>query len=133
MRARTAEAGLVKVCSNRAVQYPWLPIAAMMRCRAGFAFPGRPSLADPGDLADPGEPGAVVVPASTSLLTEPAARPVLGEAGRGRRRGEQAGDLGNGQRGHSKVSGRWLIRVYWQRRLGIGAVAQQGGGDGADG
>ncbi len=41
-------------------------------------------------------------------------------------------DLWDGQRDHARVGWGWLV---WPRRwwcLGIGAVAQQGGGDGAD-
>jgi hypothetical protein len=45
-----------------------------------------------------GEPGVVVVPAVTGLVAPPPVGPVFGEAGPGRWRGEQAGDLGNGQR-----------------------------------
>ena len=74
----------------------------------------------------------MVVPASTSLVAAPPVRPVLGEAGFGGLGGEQAGDLGNGQRGHPWVGGRRLIGVHWRWRLGIGAVTQQGSGDGAD-
>jgi hypothetical protein len=47
--------------------------------------PGRQHrlLADQGDRGAAGEPGAVVVPASTSLVTAPPVHPVLGEAGLG--------------------------------------------------
>jgi hypothetical protein len=89
-------------------------------------------LADQGDLGVAGEPGALVVPAGTSLVAASPVRPVFGEAGPGGLHGEQAGDLRDGQWGHPGVGGRRLIRVHWRRRLGIGAVAQQGGGDGAD-
>src|SRR5207245_9034802 len=44
---------------------------------------------------------------------------------------EPAG-FGDGQRDHARGGWGWLARPDGRRRLGIGAVAQQGGGDGAD-
>ena len=46
--------------------------------------------------------------------------------------GEQACDLGDGQRDHPGVGRRWLVRPDRWRGLGIGAVAEHGGGDSAD-
>ena len=51
----------------------------------------------------------------------------------GARPGEQAGDLGDGQRDHARVGGGRLAGPDRRRCLGIGAVLEQGGGDGADG
>ena len=62
-------------------------------------------------------------------------QPACGVAGRVRAResgGEQAPDLRDGQRDHPGVRRRRLVRRDGRRGLGIGAVAQQGGGDGAD-
>ena len=62
--------------------------------------------------------------------------PVLGVAwwaGRVGEGGEQAGDLGDGQRDHARVGGRRLIWPGRGWRLGVGALPQRGGGDGADG
>ena len=62
--------------------------------------------------------------------------PVFCVAGRplgGGGRGEQPLDLRDGQRDHPRVWWRGLVRSCWRRCLGIGAVAQLGGGDGADG
>jgi hypothetical protein len=57
---------------------------------------------------------------------------VDGGAGRGGQ-GQQAGDLGGGQRDHAGVGGRGLAGPERGRRLGVGAVPELGGGDGADG
>ena len=46
--------------------------------------------------------------------------------------GEQALDLGDGERDQAGVGGRRLVGPDRGRCLGIGAVAEQGGGDGAD-
>jgi hypothetical protein len=67
--------------------------------------------------ASPCEP-AFVVPARVRVL------------GAG---GEQAFYLGDGQRDHAGVERRGLVRGDRGRRLGIGAVPELGGGDGADG
>ena len=56
--------------------------------------------------------------------------PGQGPGGEG---GEQALDLGDGQRDHAGLGGRRLICADWGRCLGVGAVAHEGGGDGADG
>ena len=53
-------------------------------------------------------------------------------AGRGRM-GEQPGGLGDGERDHSRVGGRGLVRPDRAGCPGAGAAAEQGGGDGADG
>ena len=53
-------------------------------------------------------------------------------AGRGRI-GEQPGGLGDGERDHSRVGGRGLVRPDRAGCPGVGAAAEQGGGDGADG
>ena len=50
----------------------------------------------------------------------------------GGRMGEQPGGLGDGERDHSRVGGRWLVRPDRRGCPGVGAAAQQGGGDGAD-
>jgi hypothetical protein len=56
--------------------------------------------------------------------------PGQGPGGEG---GEQPLDLGDGQRDHAGFR-RWrLVGPDWGRRLGVGAVTQQRGGDGADG
>lgn len=56
--------------------------------------------------------------------------PGQGPGGEG---GEQPLDLGNGQRDHTGF-GRWrLVGPDWGRCRGVGAVLDQGGGDGADG
>jgi hypothetical protein len=47
--------------------------------------------------------------------------------------GQQAGDLGGGQRDHAGIGGRRLAGPDRGRRLGIGALPELGGGDGADG
>ena len=60
-------------------------------------------------------------------------RPLLGVAGSGGMSGEHAGDFRDGQRDHPWVGGGWLIGPGGWRCLGAGAVAQQGGGDGAGG
>jgi hypothetical protein len=39
----------------------------------------------------------------------------------------------DGQRDHAGLGGRWLVGADRGWRLGIGAVGQQRGGDGADG
>ena len=61
-----------------------------------------------------------MVPAGTGLVAAPPVRPVHGVARRvvGGRLAEQAGGLGDGQRGHSKVSGRRLIRAAPAAALG---------------
>jgi hypothetical protein len=45
---------------------------------------------------------------------------------------EQAPDLADGQRDEAGASGRRCVGPGWRGRLGIGAVPQLGGGDGAD-
>ena len=68
-------------------------------------------------------------------MAAPPVQPVPGMGGRVRVQescGEQAADLRDGQRDHPGLGGRRLIRPDWRRRLGIGAVFQQGGGNGAD-
>jgi hypothetical protein len=47
--------------------------------------------------------------------------------------GEQAPGFWDGERDHAGVGGRGLIGPDWRWCLGAGAVAQEGGGDGADG
>jgi hypothetical protein len=47
--------------------------------------------------------------------------------------GEQPAGFWDGERDHSWVGGRWLVRPGWRRGPGVGAAAEQGGGDGADG
>ena len=47
--------------------------------------------------------------------------------------GEEALDLRDGQRDHAGLGGRRLICPDGGRCLGVGAVLQQRGGDGADG
>ena len=62
-------------------------------------------------------------------------QPVAGVAGRARTgedSGEQVPDLRDGQRDHSRVGGWLLIGPGRRWCLGAGAVAEQGGGDGAD-
>ena len=61
-------------------------------------------------------------------------QPVIGVAGRVRpaERGEQVPDLRDGQRDHAGFGGGRLIGPDWRRGLGIGAVAEQRGGHGAD-
>ena len=56
--------------------------------------------------------------------------PGQGPGGKG---GEQALDLGDGQRDHAGFGRWWLVRAGGGRCLGVGAVFQQRGGDGADG
>ena len=56
--------------------------------------------------------------------------PGQGAGGQG---GEQALDLRDGQRDHAGLGGRWLTGPDRGRCLGIGAVFDQRGGDGADG
>jgi hypothetical protein len=46
--------------------------------------------------------------------------------------GEQVLDLRDGQRDHAGFGRRCLVRRDRRRCLGVSAVAQQGGGDGAD-
>ena len=78
-------------------------------------------------LGGAGEPGSLVVPAGAGLVAAPPGRPVLGVPGRAvaGRRGEQAGDLRDGQRNHPGVGGWGLVWPSWRRCLGIGAVAQR--------
>jgi len=73
----------------------------------------------------------VVVPAGEGLVAASPVQPVPGEAWRGGL-GEQAGDLGYGQRDHAGVGWRWLAGPDRERGLRAGAVPEQGGGDGAD-
>src|SRR5262245_50962321 len=47
--------------------------------------------------------------------------------------GEQPGGLGDGERDHSRVGGRGLVRPDRGGCPGVGAAAEQGGGGGADG
>lgn len=47
--------------------------------------------------------------------------------------GEQPGGLGDGERDHSGVGGRRLVWLDRGGCLGVGAPAEQGRGDGADG
>ena len=68
-------------------------------------------------------------------MAAPPVQPVRGMPGRARAEdagGEQAPDLRNGQRDHPGIGGRRLIRPDGRRHLGIGAVFEQRGGDGAD-
>ena len=51
----------------------------------------------------------------------------------GERVGEKSPDLADGQRDESRVGGRRVARPGRRRGLGIGAVPELGGGDGADG
>ena len=46
--------------------------------------------------------------------------------------GEQPRDFRDGQRDHSGLCRRCLVRGGWRRGLGAGAAAELGGGDGAD-
>ncbi len=55
-----------------------------------------------------------------------------GGAGRGRM-GEQPGSFGDGQRDHPRVGGRQLVRPARGGGPGVGAAAQEGGSDDADG
>ena len=74
----------------------------------------------------------MVVPAGEGLVVAPPVQPVRGMDWQGGP-GEQAGDLGDGQRDHAWVGGRWLVRPDWRWWPGIGAVFQQRGGNGAEG
>ena len=56
-----------------------------------------------------------------------------GGLGRCEQGGEQAPDLRDGQRDHPGIGGRRLIRPGRRWCLGVGAVFEEGGGDGADG
>jgi hypothetical protein len=47
--------------------------------------------------------------------------------------GEQADDLGDGQRDHAGAGRECLAGLGWRRCPGIGAAAERGGGDSADG
>ena len=46
---------------------------------------------------------------------------------------EQAPGFRDGERDHPELGGRGLVRERWGGCLGVGAAAEQGGGDGADG
>ena len=65
-------------------------------------------------------------------MAAPPVQPVTGGPRRWRV-GEQAPGFGDGKRDHAGVEGRGLARPGWCRGAGIGAAAQQGGSDGADG
>jgi RNase P subunit RPR2 len=75
-----------------------------------------------------------VIPIGEGLVASSPSQPVRGVAGRGAQGeldGEQAGDLGEGQRDHPGV-GRWrLAGAEGRRRLGIGAPFELGGGQGS--
>ena len=65
-------------------------------------------------------------------MAAPPVQPAPGAARWGRA-AEQAAGFRDGQRDHPRVGGR---RLVWECRggcLGVGAAAEQGGGDGADG
>src|SRR5206468_4097806 len=82
-------------------------------------------LADQGNWRVMAEPGALVVPAGAGLVAAPPCGPVLGVAGLpGWWWGEEACDLGDGQRDHPRIGGRRLVRPYRPWCLGIGVVAQ---------
>ncbi len=74
-------------------------------------------------------PGAGLVAAGPGVPVDDEP-PGQGPAGEG---GEQALDLRHGQRDRARLGGRRLIGPDWGRCLGVGAVTQEGGGDGADG
>src|SRR5260370_22726968 len=94
------------------------------------------SLADQGNLGGAGESGAFVEPSGAGLVAGGPRVPVddkppgQGPDGEG---GEQSLDLGDGQRDHAGLGGGRLTGPDRGRGLGVGAVLDQGGGDGADG
>ena len=111
-----------------------MPVTPRVTGAAASSGSLRP-LADQCNLSVAGESGALVVPAGAGLVAAPPRRPMLvvtGWAVHVRRAGEQAGGFRDGQRDHPRIGGERLIRAGRWRRLGIGAVVQQGGGDRAD-
>jgi len=48
-------------------------------------------------------------------------------------RASKQASLGDGERDHSRIGGRGLVRPDQGGRPGVGAMAELGGGDGADG
>ena len=65
-------------------------------------------------------------------MAAPPVQPAPGGPGRWRVE-EQAPYLGDGERDHPGVCGRGLIGSYRRGHAGVSAVAEQGGGDSADG
>jgi hypothetical protein len=62
-------------------------------------------------------------------------QPACGVAGRVRlaeRGGEQSPDLGDGERDEARIGGGCGVRAGRRRGLGVGAVPEHRGGDGAD-
>src|SRR4029450_10006959 len=90
------------------------------------------SLADEGDLIVSAQSCALVVPARAGLVAAAPVQPVPGGPGRWWV-GEQAPGFWDGERDHAGVGRRGLIWPHWRWCLSAGAVAQEGGGDGADG
>jgi hypothetical protein len=74
----------------------------------------------------PAEDPDVLTIDGEGLVAASPVRPVLGATGGGGLRGEEAGDLGDGQRDHSGVGGRRLAgpRGRWLR--GVGAIRGAG-------
>src|ERR1035441_5874447 len=98
-------------------------------------YGSRHSLADQGDLCVAGESGTLVEPAGACLVPSAPVDPVVfvsGRAGDGGGFGDQVLDLRDGERDHAGIGGRRLVRRDRSGCLGVGAVAEQGGGDGAD-
>ena len=87
-------------------------------------YGSRHSLADQGDFDVAGESCALVEPAGAGLVAAASRRAsaLAGRAGLGGEGGEQARDLGDGQRDHAGIGGRRLIGPDGRRCLGIGAV-----------
>jgi hypothetical protein len=94
------------------------------------------SLADQGDLGVAGASGAFVEPPGAGLVAAGPCVPVDDEPpgqSAGGEGGEQSLDLRDGQRDHAGFP-RWrLAGPGGGRCLGVGAVLEAGGGDGADG
>src|ERR1035437_2987843 len=108
---------------------------ALERWRGPDQYGSRHSLADQGGLCVAGESGTVVEPAGACLVPSAPVDPVVfvsGRAGDGGGFGDQVPDLRDGERDHAGIGGRRLVRRDRSGCLGVGAVAEQGGGDGAD-
>jgi hypothetical protein len=76
-----------------------------------------------------------VEPAGSCLVTASPFEPAGCVAGRlrpGERVGEQSPDLADGERDEAGVGGRRGVRAGGRRGLGVGAVPERCGGDGAD-
>ena len=79
---------------------------------------------------------AFMEPAGSGLVAASPVEPVPGVFRRVRAvegACEKSPDLGDGQRDHSWFRRQGLTRCDWRRCLGVSAVSEQGGGDGADG